>query len=311
MFWSRVYDVAVVSDSMDAPPLSVVIATAEPWPEIQRCLDSVLDQARAVGAEVIVADGSGRALPDDGSFVDVVRLQESGSSVFRLRALGLARAQGDIVALTEDHCVVAPDWCARVLESHAANSDAAAIGGAVENGATDSVLDWVHFLISNGPHMRPLPSGDTRTLTGQANVSFKRSCLPTQVPADGHVQMLFNRALERQGLRLVMDDRLVVWHHQSLGLAGTCAIHYHNGRTIAGYRLPRLTISGRMARLASCPILPGFLVLRTVLTTIRKRRERTRLAAGVPILALLATCHAFGETVGYLTGAGSSPHRVR
>jgi len=46
------------------PPLSVVIATTKPWPEMRATLDSLLPQARDLGAEVIVADGDGRGLPD-------------------------------------------------------------------------------------------------------------------------------------------------------------------------------------------------------------------------------------------------------
>jgi hypothetical protein len=301
----------VVAEPAASPPLSIVIATAEPWPEIRECLESVLDQARAVGAEVVVADGCGRALPDDPAFSDIVWLREIGSSVFRLRALGLSRSRGGVVAVTEDHCRAAPDWCERLLELHARYPQAAAIGGAVENGSTDSLIDWMNFLISNGPYMQPIARRKTRALTGQANVSFKRAILPSEAEEAGHVQMLFNRALRDRGLELIMDDRPVVWHIQSLGLAGTCALHFHNGRTIAGYRLPQLSAGGRLLRLGSCLILPGFLLARAMLTVIRKGRQRVRLALGLPFLVLLVSCHAVGEGVGYLRGPGSSPHRVR
>jgi hypothetical protein len=301
----------VVADPAASPPLSVVIATAEPWPEIRECLESVLHQARSVGAEVVVADGCGRALPEDPAFSDIVWLRESGSSVFRLRALGLSRSRGGVVAVTEDHCRVAPDWCERLLELHARYPEAAAIGGAVENGATGSLLDWMNFLIANGPYMQPIAHGKTRSLTGQANVSFKRAILPSEAEETGHVQMLFNRALRDRGLELILDDRLVVWHIQSLGLAGSCAIHFHNGRTIAGYRRPQLSARGWVLRLGSCLVLPGFLLARAVLTVIQKRRQRVRLALGLPLLAMLVSCHAVGEGVGYLSGPGSSPLRVR
>lgn len=299
------------ADPAPSPPLSIVIATTEPWPEIRACLESLLDQARSVGAEVVVADGCGRALPGDPAFSDVVWLREAGSSVFRLRALGLSCSHGAVVAVTEDHCLVAPDWCQRLLELHELYPEAAAIGGAVENGAAGSLLDWMNFLIANGPYMLPIARGETRSLTGQANVSFKRAILPSEAEEAGHVQMLFNRALRDRGLKLIMDDRLVVWHVQSLGLAGTCAMHFHNGRTIAGYRRWQLSARGRVLRLASCLVLPGFLIACTVLTVIRKRRQRVRLALGLPLLAMLVSCHAVGEAVGYLTGPGSSPLRVR
>jgi hypothetical protein len=38
-------------------PLSIVIATTRSWSEIEPCLESLRDQAQAVGAEVLVGDG--------------------------------------------------------------------------------------------------------------------------------------------------------------------------------------------------------------------------------------------------------------
>ena len=222
---------------MKTSSLSVVVATVEPWPEIQVCLESLMEQARSMKVEVIVADGSGHGLPSDPSFSDIIWLCETGATVSQLRELGLVQSKGDIVAFTEDHCKVAYDWCEQIIKLHDRHPDAAAIGGVVENGATDSILDWVHFMIANGPFMKPINSGETRSLSGQANVSFKRKFLQDETSDMGIVQMFFNRDLLRRGLKLMMSNRLVVWHVQSLGFSGTCRMHFHTGRTIAGFRI--------------------------------------------------------------------------
>src|SRR5687768_14532459 len=130
-------------------PLSVVIARADPHPHVRDVLLQVVPQARALGAEVILAEGTETPLPA-AEFPDVLCLHEPGSSVYRLRALGAARARGEVVAFTEDHCQVSPDWCQRVVAAHRDAPDAVAIGGVVENGATGSLRDWAHFLIPNG-----------------------------------------------------------------------------------------------------------------------------------------------------------------
>ena len=291
--------------------LSVVVATVEPWPEIRVCLESLMGQVGSMNIELIVADGSGRGLPPDQDFSGIIWLRETGATVSQLRALGVIQSTGDIIAFTEDHCKVAHDWCDQIIKLHDRYPNAAAIGGVIENGATDSILDWVHFMIASGPFMKPIYSGETSSLSGQANVSFKRKFLPAETSDMGIVQMFFNRDLLMRGLKLMMDDRLVVWHIQSLGLSGTFRMHFHTGRNIAGFRLQQLSGFGRILRLMSCIILPFFLVMRTLYSVFKKRRYRFKLIIGLPILILLVICHTAGECLGYLSGPGNSPQMIR
>lgn len=291
--------------------LSVIVATVDPWPAVQTCLDSLAPQACDRSIEIIVADGNGRGLPADGAPPGVRWLIAEGSSVFRSRAIGLAASRGDIVAFTEDHCRVAPDWCRRSIELHDLYPDAGGIGGAIENGAAGSTLDWLHFLIAHGPFMRPNRQGAGLEITGQANVSYKRKLLPSQIPDTGIHQMELNRELRRRGVELRMDDRLVVWHIQSLGLRGTCRIHFHTGRCIAGFRLPQLSAFRRLLRIGSCALLPAHLILRTSITAFRKKCCRRKIFIGLPLLAVFAFCHTLGELAGYLSGPGNSPQMAR
>lgn len=293
------------------PKLSVVVAVADPWPAIRTCLESLLCQVSDSSVEIIVTDGNGRALPV-GDVPESVRwIRKPGHSIFQLRALGMAEARGDIVASTEDHCKVAPDWCRMLTDLHDQYRDAGAIGGAVENGTDSRILDRVHFLIANGPFMRPNLQAESRVITGQANVSFKREILTSDLPEAGAHQMEMIRDLAGRGTKLRVDDRLVVWHIQSLGIRGTCRMHFHTGRCIASFRLLRLSRFGRILRAGSCAILPVFLTARTVRTVLRKKRYRVSLAAGLPILVLLSCCHTLGELAGYLLGPGNSPQMAR
>jgi hypothetical protein len=295
---------------MTPPPLSVVIATTHAWPEIRGTLDSLLDQARAAGAEVIVVDGDGHGLPEPPALAEIVRLREPGSSVFRLRALGLARARGDVVAVTEDHCRVGPGWCAGIIEAHRRHPWAGVIGGTVENGATGNLVDWAHFLVSNGPFMAPVRGGERRRVSGQANLSYKRRALPRNVPARGVMEMLYTRQLRAAGERLLVDDGLVVEHVQSLGFAGACASNYHNGRSIAGFRLSHMSPAERLARLAGVAILPPYMLARTLGAVATKSRGLRHGLASLPYICMFLCCHAAGEAVGYVAGAGASPARL-
>ena len=110
--------------------LSVVVTCTQPWPEVRGCLERLAPQVRAGEVELIVADGSVCGL--DAKVAEQARwLRYPGRGPHELRLLGFTEARGDVVAITEDHCDVAPDWCERVLDAHARHPDAVAIAGPV------------------------------------------------------------------------------------------------------------------------------------------------------------------------------------
>ena len=293
-------------------PLSVVIATTKAWPEIEPCLESLHQQAQAVGAEVVVGDGHGQGLPPDVAqrYPEVTWIKCPGGSVFFLRELAMTQATGAVVAVTEDHCTVMPGWCERILTAHRDHPDAAAIGGVVENGATTQLIDWANFLIVFGPFTAPIENGRQPAISLQANISYKRRVIPRAMSQLGIMEFLFNRQLRDQGEILIADDQLIVSHNQTWGFWGTLAAHYHNGRSIAGFRLQQISWAERFLRLGGCVILPGYLLWTTFGPVIRKRRLLRPAVACLPLAAVVVTCHAAGEFVGYIFGPGNSPQRL-
>lgn len=293
-------------------PLSIVVATTKPWPEICACLDSLLKQANAVGAEILVADGHGRGMPDDGreSYEGVIWLKKLGASVFGLRKLGMRQARGEIIAVTEDHCRVAPNWCEQIIQAHKDYPHAAAIGGAVENGATTSLMDWANFFLVFAPFVSPIRNGPCERICLQANISYKRRVVSRMASHFGVMEMLFTRQLRQEGEVLIADDRLLVSHVQSHGFWGTFAAHFHNGRSIAGFRLEELGGMGRMLRLGSTAILSPYLLWSTLRALMSKQQVLGKVLASLPLLALLVCCHAAGEFIGYMAGPGQSPQRL-
>jgi len=296
--------------TVSPPVLSVVIATAQPWPAIRIALESVMPQARAVGAEIIIADGSDGGLPADFRATDVVVLRELGASVFRLRAVASAQARGEFVAMTEDHCRVLPGWCEGVIRAHREYPQAAAIGGVVENGATEHLVDWASFFVSNAYSMAPVRSGEAQSLSGQANLSYKRRVVIQDVPARGVMEFLHLRSLRDRGDVLVTDDRLIVEHVQCVDFVATSVMHFHNGRSIAGFLAEGMQTPARLLRAVLCLLRPPVEVLRRARVLLRKRRFLKEAIASSPCIVWFLLCQLSGECSGYLLGAGSSPQRV-
>jgi len=293
----------------DAPHLSVLMATRHPWPAARASLDRLYDDARGVDAEIVVAIGDLRARPEDAvtRYPGVAWVSAPGASVFALRALALRHARGDVVAITEDHAIVVPGWCERTVAVHADHPEAAGVGGAVDNGATETAIDWASFFIANGPFAPPL-SGRGARISLQANVSYKRDVLCDANPM-GMIQHTLNEDLAAAGATLIADERLVVVHDQSLSWREHSAGHFHNGRSIAASRLSRL---GRRRALYAVAALglPPVMLVRTVRTVLPKRRYRRALVASVPAICWLLVCHAAGEVAGYVAGPGRSPEHV-
>lgn len=303
---------AVSNDDGVTLPLSVVIATTRAWPEIEPCFESLHGQAQAVGAEILVGDGHGQGLPPDVAdrYPAVKWIKRPGGSVFYLRELAMTKASGAIVAVTEDHCTVTPGWCERMLQAHRDHPEAAAIGGVVENGATTRLIDWSNFLVVFGPFTAPIESGEQPAISLQANISYKRRVVPRTMSRLGMMEFLFNRQLRERGEILIADEQLIVSHNQTWGFWGTFAAHFHNGRSIAGFRLARISGIERLLRLGGCAILPAYLLWVTIGPVIRKGRLLKPVFMSLPLTILVVTCHAAGECVGYLLGPGNSPQQL-
>lgn len=298
----------------DGPTISAVVTTTRPWPEIRDTLASLYAQTLAQGGEVIVADGSGLGLPPAHEFSELTYLPEPGATVFRLRSLGLRSARAPIVALTEDHCRVAPDWIACILHAHAEHPQAGMIGGAVLNGARERGIDWANFLVTNGPYLPPLDVREGPDVSGQANVSYKRRHLD-RYPDDALHEGTFRRALARDSVPLVADERISVEHIQSLGIGETLMLHFHDGRCIAAAHQARSPAFRRLVTVGKgllWPVRVPAATLRVLLRTFdTKPAYRRALLSSAPWLLPIVAFHKAGELVGALAGAGQSPDRMR
>jgi hypothetical protein len=240
-------------------------------------------------------------------------IEQPGGSVFVLFSTALHAARGDIVALTEDHTIPRPGWIPSVLRAHAEHPEAAAIGGAIENGSTHGLIEWASYFTTQGPHMAPLGVREVPVTTNEANVSYKRSALEA-VPFDegsGFMAILYNRRLAESGLVLRVDDRIVVDHFETVGFGWTTSIHFHNGRTISGFRRDRGMSREDWVRMATSLMLPAWRTLRVMRTGVAKGRLRRQLLVSAPFALWLEYVQATGHLIGYACGPGGSPDHLR
>ena len=290
-------------------PISVVVPTVVGWPAVNLALAGILPQLRALDGQLVVADVS-RADPPAELLDDpaVIWLRLPGEWVTRARREAYRRAGGAIVALTEDHCVVADDWLERILAAHRRHPEAVAIAGAVANGTRRHVADWALYLMAHAQLASPLPPAPR--FVGKTNVSYRAEVLremPDSGPAS--IEDLWNQQLIRGGRAVVGDDSIRVWHHQCSSPAEMIALQFHNGRTVAAARRERW-VAADLLRTALPPALAGFRTLRSLRQSLAKPLPRSMVVASLPLLGAMQLAHALGEMIGYVRGAGDSPHHL-
>jgi hypothetical protein len=218
-----------------------------------------------------------------------------------LRAVGIAAARGEIVALTEDHGRPDGRWCARIVQAY--RDGYAGVGGAIENGV-DRLVNWAVYFCDFGAYQNPVSPGPTAMIS-DANASYRREALEAirEVWQKSFHQVVVNRAiLERGGKLGIFPDIVVYQHRDGLGLGEALAERYVWGRSFGASRCRWISRAARVARAALAPLLPLVLVGRMAAGVARKGRLRKQFATALPLVVLLASAWSLGELAGYVSG---------
>jgi glycosyltransferase involved in cell wall biosynthesis len=304
-------DSTAVPDRPSTPSLSVVVVILGNRSYLLGCLEGLRRQAGVPRFEIIVPhDATLEDVPElESRFPGVTFLAHDGRRTYaELRASGFRHANGDIVALTEDHCTPEEDWCANILRLH--QGPYAAVGGSVDKSGDDTVLNWAIYLNDFGRYMNPVPEGPAAYLT-DCNVSYKRSHLEglKGLWAEEFHETTVNWALLERGNTLWLSPTVVVRQQRSLQLGPALRERYEFGRLFASTRVASVGAARRLLYAAASPILPVILLGRVAKNVFGKRRAIGRFVQAVPMLVLLALMWTWGEFLGYLTGRAATELR--
>ena len=298
---------------MREPLVSVVIASVNGLPFIEECLDALMAQDGSTPYEVVVVDCCGeatrrkiRTYPEDRVQLLAV---EGRPSIPRLRALGMVRARGQMVAILEDHCNVVPGWIEVVARAHEAGVEA--LGGAVENGSTERLVDWAVFFCEYARFMPPVARGVVPEITGNNSVYHRRVLERLGEALDEEVwESFLHQKLHEAGVEFHCDPDLLVSHKKEFGFGYFLSQRYHYSRSFAGMRMERARWWMRLAYAVSTPALPPLLAYRIGRTVWGKGRHRGTLLRTIPVLGIFLLMWAWGEAVGALLGPGDSLEKV-
>jgi glycosyltransferase involved in cell wall biosynthesis len=297
---------------MTEPALSVVVPSVNGRQDLIGCLAALERQRDDVDVEILVADRCGPELCAEvrTTYPNVRILEASaGTTIPDLRAMAIAAARGRALAVIEDHVIVPPGWAKALLGE--LGGQQIVVGGAIENAATERLVDWAAFLCEYSHCITPLPDGPSDWLPGN-NVVYPRELLDRyrNVLGGGRWENHLHDAMRRDGVALMFRPRITVGHKKHYTVGEYVSQRYLYARSYAGARVANAPLAKRLAYGAAAAALPPLLFYRTVTRIVAKRRHRAELVRSLPLLAVFVVSWALGEMVGYVAGPGDSLAKV-
>lgn len=296
-----------------APLFSILIGrvSTEDGERIFETLESLRGQDAGLTHEVVVVD----RLDDAVSAAIRARFPEvklhacdRRASLPEMRAQALAASRGQLILVTEDHCVPPPSWLRDFKAAHDEHPDASVIAGCVENGVTARALDWATYLCEYAAFAPPIDEGPGASLAGM-NVLYKRSVLEECAPellTRGFWETTVHPLLAQQGKQLLATNRIHIFHCKKFSFRLFATQRFAYSRYYAGIRFPRERRLVRWLAALATPVLPALLTFRLVRAVRRKASIASPTLRVIPYLFAFFVICAFGETVGYLSGPGES-----
>jgi hypothetical protein len=279
-------------------------------------LDALRVQSGSPPYEVIIAD---RRLD---AVTEVIRSQYPevrvlpcavGTSLPELRTLAFESSRGEFVVITEDHCIPPKNWLASILEAfNEAPEEIAAVGGAIENGLCDTVLDWATFLFEYSAFVPPIPSGPTVALPGM-NVAYRRSRigeLDRAILLRGFWETTVHPLLSQKGFILYLSNEIRILHKKKFSFRLFAYQRFLYSRYYSGLRSSQAHAAARWAMCAMSLTLPPLLLVRTLGNLMTKKQFLRQFTWALPYMTIFALIGTCGEFVGCVCGPGNALARI-
>lgn len=298
------------------PEMSIVLVTPDTSHTIQKTIDFLRRQSVKDKLElVIVAPDRHTVVLDEDTIADfgLVTIVSAGpiQSVSAARAMGVHASQAPIIAFAEEHCFPEPQWAEILIQSH--RHSWAVVGPAVQNANSNNLTSKANLAIEYGPWVDPVSSGSTFHLPGH-NSAYKRRVLDTYAP---HVaewldaESVLHWDLLSKGYYLYLESSAKIRHWNFSKLSPSIALRFYHGRLFAGARVKKWPVHRRIAYFIGGPLIPVVRLYRVLRELRRPGRQGKAVFSLIPVLLLLLLFDAFGEMVGYVSGLGKAPERIR
>lgn len=304
----------VVNDT--ACKISVVIAWVNSFDLLTAGLDALLSNKTRKADEIIVVTRHGiRAQMRFGQEYPDVHLLTAlpGTPITKLRSIGIKQSTGNVVVVTEDHCVPSENWLSAV--ERRMNDGYQLVGGAVENGWDIRLRDTAAFLTEYSFAIKSKVDKDDHDqvqLIPGNNAAYSRAIVDDvcRTLEEDRWESFYYADLERSGTRAVYDSEMLLYHRRPFDFFYFISQRFHFCRSFAEMRSKSLSGAGRLRYGLGCAVLPPLLWLRGLRTLIVKQRMIGTYFLCSPLIAFYLCAGAVGEMYGYFFGGGDSLAKV-
>jgi GT2 family glycosyltransferase len=283
--------------------VSVVVASNRSRDLLDDCLAALIDQCQRARAELIVArdddDRSLAALAEAYPTVRVVPVKH-GATIPELRGAGMREATGDIVMLTEDHCVPGPRWVEELCLG--VDNVAEIAGGGMDNAQRKRAVDWAAYFSEYGLFATTRGDADEPAQLTGANVAYRRSIVGDVISwaSAGEWENVAHERLRARGSSMHFVESAPVYQNKTYEFWDFCRDRFEHGRDYARTRLVEEPGARRWLLTAVTPLLPVVIVSR-----VARAAAPTRWGAflkALPVTFACVTAWSVGEAVGYIRG---------
>ena len=284
----------------DTPLLSIVVATTDVEPFVDRCIASFRDSSKDLAAEILVVDASRDGTRQRAASLPDVRVIAAapGTLVPALWLLGLRASRGTFVAFSNGHCVVAPTW-AEALVAGVSPPRVSGAGGAFALGEQTTLAESAAFFLrfSNFLAERWKAGPYAGDIAGD-NAIYRREELvePGLCPADGFWEVEVHRRLRERGRELAAVAGATATVVTGPPALSVLRERFRHGRKSGAWRAR--AVVGRPRVILAAPLVPLVLAARVARRIWSIRRYRARLTAAMPWLLAFTASWAIGEAIG-------------
>ena len=232
----------------DLPSISIVVPTVNKRGTLETLLKSLmeLDYDRKK-IEVIVVDGdkSGKTEKIVSGYPFRI-VKDEGKGLNKARNLGFKNSTHDIVAFTDDDCVVPRNWTTKIAESFS-DPSVGFVGGRVVGYSNEEFLStyaeetvvatmprFKEKIVTGRLHRSQLPAG--------CNMAFRRSVLEKMNLLDDRLTYGFDdvepaERIANAGFKIVLNPEVVVFHKHRVRLKEFLKQNFRYGRGAMLYLL--------------------------------------------------------------------------
>jgi len=284
--------------------LSVIVVSFNSLDILVRCLEALIPQINPKIIELLVVGRWQEVSTLQDKYPEVKFIQAPAEETIpRMRLRGITAANGRLVALLEDDCLVTDQWRQTIIAAHN-QTDQPAIGGAIKPDNYPKLLDWAVYFCEYARFMAPL-SKPVAALPGN-NVSYKREALPpvASLP-NGLYEVFLHWQWQQDGRTLLTHPNMEVTNINRWTATNVTRIPFQHGRCFAALRSKEKPIWNRLVRAALTPLLPILQVGRIIKEAGKRGRYLPKLILALPWIILFQTSWALGELAGNLSNKQS------